>query len=957
MTQRKYDGRIKEILSVIHEHTGIAIKMSQLSLSYGELFERITKISSFLQKRVEKGSVIAIINKSSWETSACFFAVIDSGCVALLIDANWSPEWIDIVLKDAQPALILSANKDFLTDCVHEPVSGLYASGQLETSLRLSKDASYLIYTSGTSGKPKGAINSIQGLTNLFTAVQQIFSLQPSDTVLQFSSPSFDAWVWEVCLAFSSGASLAIPKVGGRLPGNGLEKFIKQQSVTVATLTPSVLYHCKEDDFVGVHTLITAGERCPKDLAKKWLNGRRLFNAYGPSEAAVCATVYRVVNDEYLPPIGNPIPGVDVWLEDECGQRIKLEGRGEIIISGKSVGLGYLNRPELTAEKFINNPVVFRTGDSANRDSNGVLHYDGRLDRQVKVNGVRIELENVENLLEQNEHVLRAFATVDKEDSIEAKLVAFVLSKPDILHNELRNALIKFSRRNLPAQTSPIIIFVQDLPLRGSGKVDLRFLVAKYLHDTIPNSSGDLCQTICNIFQSCLGMKNISLSDDFFFLGGNSLDMMQCVAEIENKVGSSIPISLAMRNSTPKNMANAIIMYQKHNKVEEDPPIMMKDVPKLKFPPIKKTTRTNGNVFITGTTGLLGAYVVHELLERTADTVMYCLVRAPDDSKALERLKTNLEKHRFWKPSYESRIVCLAGNLGDSNFGLSKKIYSTVKENIGFVYHIASNVNWVFSYSALESANVDGTKHAILLCCDSGAKLVYVSSIGVHFSSDWHSTAQFKESAIPQVGDQLLGYLRSKWVSEQLIHSAIEHGVLSYVFRPPFICGGSDSTELLSRNDFLLNKIQACIELGCMPFQGFFLDIYPADLLASGIVSVSLQERYANQVFQFTNPKKLAWHEISAILKQHGHRLRVVDYKEWIDKVVSKPNPLTPHLAYIKPAISNTRSIYEHHHGDWPKVVDVNVSSAIKDREQPPSVADLIVQYLPKQNQIKNKII
>lgn len=949
MAQKKQNSRIEKILSVMREHTGTAIKTSQQGLFYKELLERVTKISGFLQKHVKQGSIVAIINKSSWETCACFLAVIDSGCVALLIDVNWSPEWIDIVLKDAQPALILSANKDNLVKCIHEPVSGLYAGNYSKlSSKRLDKDASYIIYTSGTSGKPKGSINSIQGLTNLFSAVQKIFLLKSSDTVLQFSSPSFDAWVWDMCMAFSSGASLAIPGADERLPGNGLEKFMKQQSVTVATLTPSVLYHCKETDFGNVHTLITAAERCTKELAKKWLKGRRLFNAYGPSEATVCATVYHVTDSEHLPPIGKSIPGVDVWLEDKRGQRIISKGRGEIIIGGKSVGLGYLNRPKLTANKFTKNPATFRTGDSATQDSKHILHYEGRLDRQVKVNGVRIELENVENILEQNKNVLRAFATVDKASSADAKLVAFVLAKSGVSHVELRNTLIALSRNNLPAQTSPIIVFVPNLPIRGSGKVDMNYLISKYLHSVQSNSDGDLCKIICNMFQSCLGVKNIHPNDDFFFLGGNSLSMIQCIEKIESNIGFNVPIFLAMRNSTPKNLAKAIELYQKNNYIEDDPPIELKDIPKFDLPAMKKSTGKNGDAFVTGATGLLGAYIVRELLERNNDIKIYCLVRATDTSKAFERIEVNLKKHGLWKTFYKKRLVCLVGSLGDPHFGLSEEMYTIVKKNIGFVYHVASNVNWVFSYSALESSNVNGTKHAIELCCDSGAKLIYVSSIGVHFSTDWRSTSQFNESDIPLVGDQLLGYLRSKWVAEQLIYSAIAKGVQAYIFRPPFICEGVGSKNLLSKNDFLLNKIQACIELRCLPSEGFYLDIYPADLLASGIVSITLQKRCANKVFQFTNPQKLPWHGVPDVLRQYGYKPRVVDYQDWLQKVVSKPNPLSVHLAYIKPATSGTKSVYEHYHGEWPKVADDNVEAAIKDRKRPPSVASLLAQYLPK---------
>jgi non-ribosomal peptide synthetase component F len=177
------------------------------------------EVSDFLHLNAKSGSIIAMIDKSSWETCACFLGIIDSGCVALLIDENWSLNWREIVLQDAQPVLILSSNKDCLINA-RELIPGLYGVNYSRSPRYLGKEASYLIYTSGTTGQPKGVINSIKGLINLFKATKKIFSLKSSDTVLQFSSPSFDAWVWDICMAFSSGASLAIPEVDKRLPGN-----------------------------------------------------------------------------------------------------------------------------------------------------------------------------------------------------------------------------------------------------------------------------------------------------------------------------------------------------------------------------------------------------------------------------------------------------------------------------------------------------------------------------------------------------------------------------------------------------------------------------------------------------------------------------------------------------------------------------------------------------------------
>lgn len=946
-TDKKYD--LETIFETIDSFEGVTFGTPQSTLTYADLSYQIRTLSKFLKQHISPGAVVAITGVSSPTLNIAFLGVLNAGGVALLIDSSWSKDWQDVVRHDAQPEFILTPQNNLDLDFFHEQSTNLCLFRYSSNPTILDNEASYLIYTSGTTGKPKGVINSIEGLTNLFHAVQKLFKITPSDAVLQFSSPSFDAWIWDMCLAFSSGAKLVIPDYDRRLPGNGLEELVRQHSVTVMTLPPSVLYHCRDElSYKDVRILITAGERCPKDLVEKWLTkDRELFNAYGPSEAAVCATIHKITNEDDTPPIGKAISGVEITLQDENGDVVIGEGSGEMIIAGHAVGLGYINRPELTHEKFTTNPRTFKTGDVATRHSDGNLYFEGRIDRQVKIDGIRLELEHVEKLLESHPHTSRVFVTDLKEDTGGKKLVAFVVQKPDIDTTTLRGELIDLCQKNLPLKVKPLIFFTPDLPVRGSGKVDLNALIAKYLvPQEIHIASDDLCLTISNVFKQYLGLQDIGVDDDFFALGGSSLGMIQCIEQIEHHSKTHIPIFLAMRYNTARSLTKAIEECQKGFSILHEKPITEKDIEELiLLETYNKKKSSQIDTFVTGGTGLLGAYTIHELLERTIGKI-YCLVRAASDEDAYRRIVSNLEKRNLWKPAYETRIVCLAGNLERHNFGFSEPVYNDISENIGYVYHIAANVSWVLSYNQLEASNVIGTKNAITLAYNSGAQLAYVSSIGVHHTEGWQKMTEFNEEYLPSEAAHLLGYLRTKWVSEKLVIAAgKKYDVPYYIFRPPFICEGVGVSGTLAVDDFLFNKIQACISLGCVPNNGFYLDIYPADVLAKNMISIVLQQKF-NKVFQFTNPQKLSWHEAVQTLKGYGYNLEELSYDKWLSRLSESKNQLSDHLPFLQPINSLEKSVYEHYHGRWPKVVDSNVRAVLKEDSDVESVQSLLQRYV-----------
>ena len=267
----------------------------------------------------------------------------------------------------------------------------------------------YIIYTSGSTGVPKGVMSTHQGLSSLAANQIGLFALGATDRVLQFASPGFDAFVWEIAMALGAGATLVIPAGGQLLAGEDLLDFLRRESITAATLPPAALSRAPVSGVPSLHTLVFAGEACPASLASDWSPGRRLFNAYGPTESSVCATIAHYDGGP-VAPIGRPLDRIQTYVLDRKLQPVPVGVTGDLYIGGDGLARGYRDLPSLTAANFVPDPFavgrrLYRTGDRARYLASGQLEFRGRIDHQVKVRGVRIELHEIESVLGEHPQV------------------------------------------------------------------------------------------------------------------------------------------------------------------------------------------------------------------------------------------------------------------------------------------------------------------------------------------------------------------------------------------------------------------------------------------------------------------------------------------------------------------------------------------------------------------------
>ena len=361
--------------------------------------------------------------------------------------------------------------------------------------------------------------------------------------MLQFASLSYDASVWEIFMALANGATLCLASREDMTPGPDLLRLLREERITIVTLPPSSLAVCRSEELPSLRTIVAGGETCSADLVARWSAGRDFFNAYGPTETTVCATMWRGEGaHEGDPPIGGPIPNLQVHVLDRQMQPLPVGVPGELHVAGVGLARGYVNRPELTAERFLPNPFgdepgarLYRTGDLARWLPDGVLEFLGRADQQVKIHGFRVELEEVEAALREHPAVEQAVVVVREEEPGDRRLVAYVVTGDQSpTTSELRG----FLGTSLPDYMLPsAFVGLPALPVTASGKVDRRALPAPErsrpnVEERFVAPGPGVEAELARVWSEVLRIDRVGVHDNFFELGGDSILGIQVVARL-----------------------------------------------------------------------------------------------------------------------------------------------------------------------------------------------------------------------------------------------------------------------------------------------------------------------------------------------------------------------------------------------------------------------------------------
>lgn len=565
----------------------VALDMKGEKITYRELNRKSNQLARYLIKSgVTRNNIIGILMKHSIETIIGIIAVLKTGSAYLPIDFTFPSKRINYMIEDSKLSFILTnLNVDKLDipkqiNIVNVNSKEIYIgnAGNLHVSVD-PQDLAYIIYTSGSTGEPKGTMVTHQGLVNYTTwAVKEYIGCRKEVFPL-YSSISFDLTITSIFPPLISGNQIVI------YPQNEneyvLHQVIKDKKATIIKLTPSHLTLLLDLDanYSTIKTMIVGGENFSTSLAiaiqEKFGPSVKIFNEYGPSETVVGCMIheFNVVQDKGTSvPIGKPIQNTEIYLLDSNLQPVPMGEKGEIYISGAGVSKGYLNRSELTEERFINNPFsnndrMYKTGDLAKFIDLYTVEYLGREDDQIKLQGFRIERTEIENLLLQYPEI-KDTIVIDFEDQNHYRyLCAYFTAKSQLASADL----VEFLESRLPTYMIPsYYIQLDEIPLTVNGKVDRQALPKiKNYNDNISNNI-ESSEAFLNTVSDILNVENVEMTDNFYYLGGDSIKAIQLSSKLSEK-GLSIKIKDILANPIMKDMLLHLEKAKKSFKYDSSP--------------------------------------------------------------------------------------------------------------------------------------------------------------------------------------------------------------------------------------------------------------------------------------------------------------------------------------------------------------------------------------------------
>ena len=534
----------------------IALIFNNLELSYSDLNSLSNQLGDYLKKtyQIKPEDMVGImLERGEWMIIA-ILGILKAGAAYVPIDPEYPQERISYMISDSACTVLI--NEQELNK--FQLVQDQYSRGNPVTGLQ-AHHLVYCIYTSGSTGNPKGVLVEHRNVVNLLWGQKEFYQLTTEERILQFSTITFDPSVEQIFIALITGAALVMTGKTTLMDIKALERYIIDKKVTHVHTVPAYLTELSPEGMSHVKRIITGGESCSPLLADKWKNQCTFINEYGPTETTITSIEYKAKPDDQCPalvPIGRPVSNTRIYILDEQRQLLPYGAPGEIYIGGDGVTRGYLNRPELTAERFIEDPFrpgerMYRTGDLGRWLTDGNMEYLGRTDDQVKIRGYRIELDEIATVLQRHNKVKAATVTALTLNGTDKELVAYITGH--VKPAELRDYL----KEQLPSYMVPgYYVHLEAFPLTPNGKIDKKLLplpesesvgIDKY---SPPKSSTE--KALVKLWSKALGVPEeiIGIKDDFFDLGGHSIKAMQLRGLIHKELGVKLQLKELFSEST-----------------------------------------------------------------------------------------------------------------------------------------------------------------------------------------------------------------------------------------------------------------------------------------------------------------------------------------------------------------------------------------------------------------------
>jgi len=916
LTEVPYDNT-QTIVSLFRKQAAetpdnLAVVYHDVHLTYKEVDERTDAIAARIIEVIgndTKEKVVSIlINRSEWMVVASL-AALKAGCAYQPLDPSYPAERLNFMMKDANASLLI-ADEDLrpivneyeglvlLTkDLSNSPQGDQSAKRSInetvyqQSGLISPSDLFILLYTSGSTGVPKGCQLEHRNLVAFCHWYHRYYDLHAGDKVAAYASYGFDANMMDMYPALTCGAAVYIIGEDIRLNLPDLNHYFEAEGITHSFMTTQVGYQFAQNcNNHSLRHLSIGGEKLATIAPPA---NYQLHNAYGPTECTIFTTTYPIHEQEKNIPIGKPLDNFRLFIVDKDLHRVPVGATGELLVSGPQVSRGYLNRPDKTAETYIdwNNLRCYRTGDVVRYLEDGNIQFVGRQDGQVKIRGFRIELKEVEAVIREYPGIKDA--TVQAFDYPNGgKFIAAYIVSDNKIDIPALNAFIR--DRKPPYMVPASTMQIDFIPLNQNQKVNKRALPAPQLTDTDRDyvaPANDNEKLFCDIFASILNQDKIGVTDNFFELGGTSLMVTRVIIEAD-KAGKHVAYGDIFTHPTPRLLAQFLSgdesAGENNTNAEEaafdytgiDAILQRNNLNTF----LRGERQELGNVLLTGATGYLGIHVLRELIDSDAKTIT-CLVRGKDQHDAQRRLRNLLFYYfdRRFDELFDTRLFVVNGDVTNDFSNQLSDI------SIQTVFNCAANVKHFSKTDDIEQVNIGGAERCVEFCLKTGARLVHISTTSV--GEIWVKRGDGK--AVPELSERVLyfgqfldnRYMRSKFLAERVILEAVaHHGLNAKVMRVGNLAARSYDGEFQAnfQTNSYMGRLKVFSTLGCCPIDEYDspAEFSPVNETAKAVVLLASTPKECNVFQPFNNHTDLLG-DILAGFEKIGKSIRYVEENEF----------------------------------------------------------------------------
>lgn len=873
-----------------------ALVFREKEFSYRKLEEMSNSLALFLRKKgVERNEIVPIIAQRGWQIIVAILGVLKAGGAYMPIDPDYPIDRVQYIVNETKSKIGLVLKYKGILDGIElldlEKLNIEKPKDERNLSINHCSEASslcYVIFTSGSTGRPKGVMIKHENVYNTLMWRKQ--ERKEDAVVLSLSNIITDTFTEDLFSALLSGGKLDLVYENKSIRSI-IKRILKYHGnvdiMGTPTFLKTIFVNLKQD--IAIQKVTAVGEKIDEEgyqvISSKT---HEIYNGYGPSECSICATRNKMKETDLS--IGKPIANTQIYILGKNDTLLPIGVPGELCIAGDGVGLGYLNRPDLTAEKFVPNPfateknhhgkTMYRTGDLARWRADGEIEYLGRIDTQVKIRGLRIELEEIENVMSSIEGVKLSAVTDRQDEDGRQYLAGYYTSDDPIEERELRRCL----SLKLPQYMIPNYFMHLDyMPMTASGKLDRKNLPTPDFTVETREYEAPVTEKekqLCHLLEELLHRKPVGAEDHFFELGGDSLTAIEYVAKA-HVLGINLNLQNVFDFPTVRSLCKTLGNGKKAGGSYEDREfecyhrVLENNIIDDTFLPFK---RSLGNILLTGATGFLGVHVLERLLQEETGKI-YCLIRGED---GYDRLSRTFAFYYGNKYELKERVVPVAGDVEQG--GLADQL----PQNIQTVIHTAASVKHYGPYDYFWNVNVEGTRNVVDYATSVGARMIHISTLSVSgkdLTDAMTSCLQGAEKCFSEtslyIGQALDNvYIRSKFEAEMVVYDAMLKGLDAKVIRVGNLTNRVSDYKFQPnyRENAFLKRIKALLELGIFPdyLSSMQLEFSPVDQVAQGIVKIA-QCADRQCVFHLNHPRAIDFECFFESVRKSGIAVEAVE--------------------------------------------------------------------------------